>query len=77
MEVGGQSFVDLKDLLSIPNHPLKIARQDNARLAHGENTANVLTIALQLLPLFLELCERRSGKGGRFGCCKGGGELMY
>ena len=57
MEVGGQSFVDLKDLLSIPNHPLKIARQDDARLAHGENTANVLTIALQLLPLFLELCE--------------------
>ena len=55
MQIGGQPLVDLEDLLRVPNHSLQITREHNSGAAHWEDATNVFSVALQLLPFFLQI----------------------
>jgi len=50
-------LVDMKDLLSIPDHPLQVTGQHNPWVSLGEDLPQTLPVLDQLLPLPFNLCH--------------------
>jgi len=49
------TFVDVENLLSVPDHSLQVARQDNLVVSGWENLSKCLSVFAQLLPFSLDL----------------------
>lgn len=49
------TFVDVENLLSVPDHSLQVARQDNLVVSGWENLSKRLSVFAQLLPFSLDL----------------------
>lgn len=59
-KVGRHPLVYVEDLLHVPDHPLKVARQDDVGVAVGENLPQRLPIFLELLPFQFEFGDHLS-----------------
>ena len=64
-EIARMTFVDVENLLSVPDHSLKIARQDHLVVSGRENLSERLSVLAQLFPFALDLGNHLILKRGK------------